>query len=294
MKINSGQVAVDYMINAPCNLKCPFCYGPPPKMKGELKLAQKIKLIENLKHNGIEKIIISGGEPLLSKDLPIFAKLTSELKVEIGLHTNGVFRDKLKQILLYLDWIALPFDGISLQAQMKMRTSDTHFKDFLGAINVTKKFHQQASRNTPKIKVGTVISRYNVDEIDDMASIISDSNVDIWKLSKLRERGKGKEIFDEYNVEDGIIQEKIRNIKIRFPQINIYYSSDNFVKDSYMVIDPDSSVYVVKGREQIKFGKLISELGDFNSLLWKEIINCTDWDEISNNIKRSFPDWAKQ
>ena len=290
----SSQIAIDYMINAPCNLKCPFCYGPNPKMRGELKLQQKITLAKNLKSNNIERIVIAGGEPLLCKDMYGFCEFAHSIGLNLGLQTNAFFKDKLEAILPFLDWVAFPLDGISPAAQLKMRTSDEHLKFFLEALELVKAYRLKNATGSPKIKVGTVLSKYNITEVGEMAKIISSNDISVWKWYKLRERGKATEIFDEFSVSDDIVKNLFKEIKSQFPSLNIYYSTDNVVTDSYVIIDPDSSTYVIKGRGQQQFGRLITETGAFDAGVWAAITAFTDFKAMAGNIQQSFPNWNPQ
>lgn len=291
MNVPLKSIAIDYMINAPCNLKCPFCYGPPPNMKGELNLEQKIELIQSLKNNGIDKIVIAGGEPLLCNDITDFIKFAYSIGVSIGIQTNAFFKNKLEEILEFIEWAALPLDGISLKSQIKMRTSDEHYSHFKEAIQLIKSFQSSGRNNSLKIKVGTVVSKYNVHEIEEMGLILSNLNIDVWKLYRLRKRGKGIGIFDDYNVSDIEVEKIITTIKTNSPSLNIYYSTDNLVTDSYVIIDPDSSTYVIKGGIQHKVGRLILDSNKFNTEAWSEIIEFTNFQAMANNISKSFPKW---
>lgn len=284
-------IAIDYMINAPCNLKCPFCYGPPPKMKGELNKEQKFHLIKNLKVNGIDKIVIAGGEPLLCDDIYDLLEFASKTGVSIGIQTNGFFLNKLETVLKFVDWIALPLDGISLNAQMKMRTSDEHYSYFLQAIRLIKTHQSSRKGNQLKIKVGTVVTKYNVAEIEQIATILAKLNINVWKLYKLRKRGKGNEIFNDYHVVDMEVERIVGIIKSKYPSLNIFYSTDNEISDSYVIIDPDSSTYIIKGDILHNIGRLILDSSTFNIQAWKEILEYTDFQSMATNISKSFPNW---
>ncbi len=49
-----------------CNLKCPFCFGPKVvSKKTELNIDIWKNAISKFRNQGVENIVISGGEPLL-------------------------------------------------------------------------------------------------------------------------------------------------------------------------------------------------------------------------------------
>jgi len=79
----------------PCNQDCVFCNAPdiPPGLN-----TQKTKeTIEAYLKDGVEKIIFSGGEPTLRKDLPEIIRYAKEHGAkEVELYTNAVRCDSLK------------------------------------------------------------------------------------------------------------------------------------------------------------------------------------------------------
>ena len=77
-----------------CNLRCTYCMpaeGILLTSKKDLMTADEIYAIaKTFVANGVDKIRLTGGEPLLRKDFPqIIAKLHS-LKTEISITTNGI------------------------------------------------------------------------------------------------------------------------------------------------------------------------------------------------------------
>jgi len=288
--LNLSDIAIDYMINALCNLSCPFCYGPVLDYKNELSTKMKLILIDSLILHGINFVIISGGEPLLCDDLEEFCRTSYQNGLRIGIQTNGYYIEKLKAILHLLDWVALPLDGIANLSQIKMRTSSKHFFKFSDSISLAIDYKNNNNKAL-KIKIGTVVSKYNIHELEDMASILSNKNIDVWKLYRIRKRGKGKEVFEAYQVPDKVVLQQLDKIKNRFESLNIYYSSDDIAHDSYIIIDPDSTSYVINGNKENCFGKLFTETEVFDEEVWERIIKYTNLQMNTNNIKHSFPGW---
>lgn len=81
-----------------CNYRCPFCHNAP--LVTELASAQEInedEVLEFLKTRRglLDGICLSGGEPLMQKDVAEFLTKVRELGFSIKLDTNGSFPDKL-------------------------------------------------------------------------------------------------------------------------------------------------------------------------------------------------------
>lgn len=84
-----------------CNYLCPECISS--KVKGNIEISPKRleKLIREFSLAGVKGIIfIGGGEPLLHSDMPKPLKQAHELKMDVGLTTNGSL------ISRYVDTIA--------------------------------------------------------------------------------------------------------------------------------------------------------------------------------------------
>ncbi|MED3564414.1 radical SAM protein, partial [Bacillus xiapuensis] len=93
-----------------CNFRCQYCmpadqFGPDFVFlpKSALLTYEEIELLAKIfVQLGVEKIRLTGGEPLLRKDLPVLVSKLSEIEglKDIGLTTNGVmlkkFAEKLK------------------------------------------------------------------------------------------------------------------------------------------------------------------------------------------------------
>ena len=85
-----------------CNLRCPFCHNSNLVLgSNELPTYDQEEIISYLKKRSglIDGICITGGEPMLHKDLPMFCEALRELNVSIKIDTNGFFPSQLKYIV---------------------------------------------------------------------------------------------------------------------------------------------------------------------------------------------------
>ena len=136
-----------------CNLRCTYCMpaeGILLSPKADIMTADEIYAIAHaFVNNGVDKIRLTGGEPLLRKDFPqIIAQLAS-LKTEISITTNGILIDKhievlkqhgIKKINLSLDTlVASKFQTITLRNQFEKVVDNLHLllnNDFKIKVNV--------------------------------------------------------------------------------------------------------------------------------------------------------------
>ncbi|HEY9125434.1 MAG TPA: anaerobic ribonucleoside-triphosphate reductase activating protein [Bacteroidales bacterium] len=97
-----------------CNFRCGYCHNPqlvlPELFIEHLELAP-INIISYLaKHkNWLDGVVVTGGEPTIHKDLPLFLKELKDLGYSIKLDTNGSNPYMLEQIVenKLVDYIAM-------------------------------------------------------------------------------------------------------------------------------------------------------------------------------------------
>ncbi|EOK1111178.1 radical SAM protein, partial [Campylobacter jejuni] len=90
-KINYLRISVTQRCNFRCLYcmpKIPFDYQPKENL---LSFEELFLFVKAAIDEGIEKIRITGGEPLLRKDLSIFIKMISDYKsdIDLAITTNG-------------------------------------------------------------------------------------------------------------------------------------------------------------------------------------------------------------
>ena len=93
-----------------CNFRCPFCHNASlvtdaPQFFSEEEILAYLK-----KRAGVlDGVCISGGEPLLQKDIFDFIKKVKDLGLLVKLDTNGSFPDKLKYAIdeKLVDYVAM-------------------------------------------------------------------------------------------------------------------------------------------------------------------------------------------
>ncbi|PKM79549.1 MAG: GTP 3',8-cyclase MoaA [Firmicutes bacterium HGW-Firmicutes-13] len=89
-----------------CNLKCFYCVPEPgscsPSQTGVMDIEEIIKIIKAAAALGIEKVRLTGGEPLIRADIVELVYRISQIKEisDISLTTNAVLLDKLASKLV--------------------------------------------------------------------------------------------------------------------------------------------------------------------------------------------------
>lgn len=175
-----------------CNLKCPFCHNARLVTEEAERFDEKEILSYLNKRKGVlDGVVISGGEPMLQRDLFNFMKKVKEIGLLIKLDTNGCFPDKLKEAidLGLVDYVAMDIKnspdkypqtaGIDIVDMEKIKSSIeiimSSSVDYEFRTTVTKELH------TPEdfVEIGKLIrgaKRYYIQNFVDSGGIISEGS----------------------------------------------------------------------------------------------------------------------
>lgn len=94
-----------------CNFRCPFCHNSPLVTRmDENELAEEDVFAHLKKRKGIlDGVAVTGGEPLIQKDIERFLYEIKDMGYPVKLDTNGAFPGRLRDIieLGLVDYVAV-------------------------------------------------------------------------------------------------------------------------------------------------------------------------------------------
>ncbi len=90
------------VFTAGCNLRCPFCHNAGLVTKIDDIVIDEEEFFSWLatRKSKLDGVAITGGEPLMQKDIDKFIQKVVDLGFLVKLDTNGFFPDKLAQLLV--------------------------------------------------------------------------------------------------------------------------------------------------------------------------------------------------
>lgn len=105
-----GKIACTVFLGG-CNFRCPFCHnselfmGKPEKLMEDEEFFAFLKSRKGL----LDGVCVSGGEPTLYKDLPVFLEKIKEMGFLVKLDTNGYRPQVLKDLVgnKLVDYVAM-------------------------------------------------------------------------------------------------------------------------------------------------------------------------------------------
>ncbi len=156
-----GRVAAT-LFTGGCNFRCPFCHNAMlvTDIKAEDAIYDEKYILDFLgKRKGLlDGIAITGGEPLIHRDIPEFILKVREMGFAVKLDTNGAYPKPLREILdkklvdyvamdvknsfeKYSETIGVPgFDTTPIEESMDMLMEGD--VDFEFRTTITKEFHE--------------------------------------------------------------------------------------------------------------------------------------------------------
>ena len=195
-----------------CNFRCFYCLpnGEPPLARKEtiLTFEEIVRICEIFVSLGIEKIRLTGGEPLLRKDVEKLVEKIAVLKPELkdlALTTNGFSLERRAGDLKKagLDRVTISLDSLKAE-KFKKITGVDKLTEVLTAIEAAQK-----AGLTP-VRVNAVVVRgWNDDEIVDLAGFARENAlsmrfIEYMPLDSAHEWDKtqivsGREVFKKIN-----------------------------------------------------------------------------------------------
>lgn len=273
--INIPFVAIQ--LTSRCNLRCDFCFRRL-KIK-ETSFDEIKKIIKKLAEYNTKTLVLSGGEPLLVKDIKKILIFAKKQELKTVLQTNGILLERrIKSLRPYIDWISLSLDGYNNKTNAIMR-NEKQFKAVIEILPFIKKYKI-------KVKLGTIVTKKNYKNIKDIGGLIK-NYVTVWKLYQFYPRAN---TYAYKNKEKFIIgKEKFLEVakktKKSFPQISVStHSVDEFNKSPCLLINPNGEVYVTKGNKDKLIGNLIKDPYKFIKNYKK--INISK--EIDKNFNKTY------
>jgi heme d1 biosynthesis radical SAM protein NirJ len=171
-----------------CNLMCKHCYSISGDVDfpGELSTQQVFRVMDDLKAFGVPVLILSGGEPLLRKDIFDISRRAKSMGFYVGLSSNGtlVTEHNIKQIAdIGYDYVGISLDGMRETHDM-FRRREGGFDEALAGIRLCRD-------NGIKIGMRFTVTVDNADELPAMLDLAEEERIDKFYLSHLVYAGRG-------------------------------------------------------------------------------------------------------
>lgn len=167
-------IYVQFAVSKYCNLKCSMCQAVESrKEERELSLEEIGKLAGVLEKLGSGIIILTGGEPLLRRDLAQIIQAFTAKGLEVRLQTNGLLADeeRIKALLAAgLKEVTLSLDTLYPDKQDVINNQQGSWDKTIRALAL---FSRILPRRGNMTGVNTVVSKMNIEEVPKIIDFVT-------------------------------------------------------------------------------------------------------------------------
>jgi len=234
-----------------CPLECTYCYNQLDfaNTKDMMNKQDWFRVMEESRAMGAVQLGISGGEPLLNKDLVEIVQKANDLKFYTNLITSGVGADvsilqKLKNA--GLKTIQLGIQSHNENTMTLITNSKNAYKDKIA-------FAKEAKRLGIQLIVNSCITRQNIGEIGDIIEFAESLEADYlevaniqyygWALENINALLPTQEQLDEAKRVTDYYREKRKDMKVFFVVPDYFASRPkacmNGWGSTFLTINPD-------------------------------------------------------
>ena len=171
-----------------CNLACMHCYSISADVDfpGELSTGEALAVLEDLRAARVPALILSGGEPLLRKDIFEIAGQAKRLGFHTALSTNGTLIDVPLAMRIRdtgFDYVGISLDGLQ-HAHDRFRRKQGAFERSLGALRLLRDMGV-------KVGVRFTLTRDNAADFEPLLDLVEEERIPRFYFSHLNYAGRG-------------------------------------------------------------------------------------------------------
>ncbi|MGB9201255.1 GTP 3',8-cyclase MoaA [Methanobacterium sp.] len=251
-KFERPLISLRISITNRCNVKCFYCHhdGIVPR-NYEMTSNEMQRIVKVAKEIGIEKIRLSGGEPLIRDDIvDIVTKISSVGFRDISLTTNGVLLGKYAEQLYNagLTRVNVSFDTLNPETYKRITKRDYMELAKNGVERAVK-----AGLNPVKVNM-VVMKGINDSEIWDMFQFCKDTGAILQLIELLKtENCQESEFFDEYHFDMGELEDELSKISNRV-------KTRRFMQDRKKYFVNGGEIEIVRPMDNTEFCKNCTRL----------------------------------
>ena len=185
---------VVWNVSRRCNLRCIHCYSDSENRRydGELTKQEAERMLTDLAGFGVPAVLLSGGEPLMRRDLFELAAFGKKLGLRFTFSTNGTLIDEATARRIHdtgFSYVGISLDGIG-ETNDLFRGSRGAFDKALQALRNLKKAGQ-------KVGLRMTLTRHNIAELPKILELIEAEKIDRACFYHLVPSGRGRLIQTE-------------------------------------------------------------------------------------------------
>jgi len=204
---------VSWNVTQACNLRCSHCYlGAAKRAARELSTAEGLSLINELAALGTELLILTGGEPLLRRDLLTLARHASGSGLMVVVGTNGTLLDARAAHALKesgVRGVGISVDSLNPEKHDAFRGVKGTWKKALHAIDV-------CLAEGIEVALQTSVLPMNHEEVPRIAAFAHEKGVRAFNAYFLVCTGRGEKLTDITPEQHEALLEQLIAVQVRY------------------------------------------------------------------------------
>ena len=242
----------DWRVTSQCTLTCDFCYGPVP---GNDPIDSRLKILRALRDSSADVITFCGGEPLLIKEIGDYAAELKSAGKRTILNTNGsLLRRRISEGMpMAFDVIGLSLDGSTEAMHREMRGRRADFKAVLNAVQIIAEYPWI------DLKIATVVSAVNQDDILALGELIRELEPAIWRLYQYTETGAYNRGRARHRIPLATFMNTAGLARAAVAPIKLFASTSDQQGPGCLLISMDGTVFQATPELDIVYGNCLEE-----------------------------------
>ena len=253
--------SVDWWMTSHCNLACDFCYGPVP---GKDPVERREGILEALAASSARVVTLCGGEPLLIRKIDQYAATLAQCGKFTVLNTNGqLLRARLEQGLRLAAFamVGISIEGSTREVHRAMRGKNADLDAVIDAARLV------AKEPDVSLKLATVVSGVNRDDLPALAGTVRALAPDIWRLYQYSSRGDQNVGQQRHWLPEDEFRRLVRTAMELAAPVPAAPSTEAETAGC-LIVDPAGNVLQPVGADYVRRGNCLKESLDD---IWTEI-----------------------
>ena len=200
-----------------CNFRCPFCHNASIVLEKDPSLFDEKDVLDYLTMRAkmLDGVCITGGEPLLNRDISVFIKKIKDLGLKVKLDTNGSFPDVLENLI---------DEGLIDYAAVDIKNSKEKYNTTIGAPNFSL---DKIDKTIALLKQGKIDYEFRTTVVKEFHDLEDMEKIGMWLKGDCKYfiqsfKDSGDLICDGLHAHDkNILHEMLSTVKKHLPNAQL-------------------------------------------------------------------------